>query len=98
MRLEGKVALVTGAGQGIGRAIALAFAKEGADIGVNALHSETAQATAEEVRKLGRRAVAVPADVSLAEEVDTMVDIVLDKLSKIDILVNNAGGGPSAVS
>jgi len=93
MRLEGKVALVTGAGQGIGRAIALALAKEGADIGVNALHSETAEATAEAVRQLGRRAVAVPADVSSAEEVDTMVDTVLDKLNKIDILVNNAGGG-----
>lgn len=94
MRLEGKVALVTGAGQGIGQAIALAFAQEGADIGVNALHAETAQATAEAVRQLGRRAAAVPADVALAEGVDTMVDSVLEKLGKIDILVNNAGGGP----
>lgn len=93
MRLEGKVALVTGAGSGIGRAIALAFAQEGADIGVNAFHKETAQATAEAVRQLGRRAVAVPADVALADEVDRMVDTVLDKLGKIDILVNNAGGG-----
>lgn len=92
MRLEGKVALITGAGQGIGRAIALAFAKEGADIGVNASHAESAEATAEAVRQLGRKAIAVPADVALADEVNTMVDTVLDKLGKIDILVNNAGG------
>jgi len=93
MRLMGKVALVTGAGQGIGRAIALAFATEGADIGVNAFHVETSEATAEAVRKLGRMALPVPADVSLSNEVDTMVETVLDKFGKIDILVNTAGGG-----
>lgn len=92
MRLEGKVALVTGAGKGIGRSIALTFATEGADIAVNAFHAETAEATAEAVRQLGRKAVAVPADVALADEVDKMVDIVLERLGKIDILVNNAGG------
>ncbi len=93
MRLEGKTALVTGAGKGIGRAIALAFAKEGADIGVNALHKETSEDTAEAVRQLGRKAVAVPADVSSTSDVDAMVDTVLDRFGKIDILVNCAGGG-----
>jgi NAD(P)-dependent dehydrogenase (short-subunit alcohol dehydrogenase family) len=92
MKLAGKVALVTGAGQGIGQGIALAFAKEGADIGVNALHVETSEATAEAVRKLGRKAVVVPADVAQSDEVDRMVSAVLEKLGKIDILVNNAGG------
>lgn len=93
MRLMGKVALVTGAGQGIGRAIALAFAKEGADIAVNAMHKETSEATVEDLRKLGRRAVSIPADVSLPDEVDRMVGKVLDTFGKIDILVNTAGGG-----
>ena len=92
MRLKGKVALVTGAGQGIGRAIALAFAKEGADVAVNAFHQETSEATTADIRKLGRRAVAVPADVSIADDVDAMVDKALDALGRIDILVNNAGG------
>lgn len=93
MRLIGKVALVTGAGQGIGRAIALAFAKEGADIAVNAMHKETSEATVEDLRNLGRRAVSIPADVSLPDEVDRMVGKVLDTFGKIDILVNTAGGG-----
>jgi 3-oxoacyl-[acyl-carrier protein] reductase len=95
MRLMGKVALVTGAGQGIGRAIALAFAKEGADIAVNAMHKETSEATVEDTRKLGRRAVSIPADVSLPDEVDRVVEKVLDTFGKIDILVNTVGGGSS---
>lgn len=93
MRLMGKVALITGAGQGLGQAIALAFAKEGADIAVNAFHVETSEATAEAVRNLGRKSIPLPADVSIANEVDTMVDTVLDKFGTIDILVNTAGGG-----
>ena len=93
MRLRGKVALITGAGQGIGRAIALAFAQEGADIAVNALHKETSEATAEEIRKLGQRVVSIPADVSLPHEVAQTVAMVLDALGTIDILVNTAGGG-----
>ncbi len=92
MKLEGKVALVTGAGQGIGRAIALAFAKEGADIAVNAFHPDTAENTVDNIRQLGGKAVAVPADVSNAEAVDAMMDHVLETLGRIDILVNNAGG------
>ena len=95
MRLMGKVALVTGAGQGIGRAIALAFGKEGADIAVNAMHKETSGATVEDLMKLGRKAVSIPADVSLPDEVDRMVGKVLDTFGKIDILVNTVGGGSS---
>ncbi len=90
--LEGKVALITGAGQGIGRAIALSFAAEGADIAVNALHKETVESTAAEIRELGRNVATVPADISIEPEVDAMVGNTLDALGRIDILVNNAGG------
>jgi NAD(P)-dependent dehydrogenase (short-subunit alcohol dehydrogenase family) len=92
MRLLGKVALVTGAQQGIGRAIALAIAAEGADVGVNYLDDRTAaDAVAGEVRVRGRRAVVVPGDVSRADEAQRMVEAVANTLGAVDILVNNAG-------
>lgn len=91
MRLKDKIALVTGAGQGIGRAIALTFAKEGADIIVNDVNLEQAEKVAEEVRALGRRALAVKADVSRSSDVNRMVEEALNTFKKIDILVNNAG-------
>jgi NAD(P)-dependent dehydrogenase (short-subunit alcohol dehydrogenase family) len=92
MRLLGKVALVTGAQQGIGRAIALALAADGADIGVNYLDDRAAADTvAGEVRAHGRRAVLLPGDVSRSEEARRLVEGVATELGPLDILVNNAG-------
>lgn len=91
MKLEGKVALVTGAGRGIGRAIVLALAREGADIIVNDIRLELAQETAAEVAKVGRKSLALQADASKLSQVETMVDRALAEFGKIDILVNNAG-------
>ena len=91
MKLQGKVALVTGAGSGIGQAIALLFAKEGADIAVNDIDLSSAEQTAANVRQIGRRAITVKADVSEADAVDAMVDRVINELGGVHILVNNAG-------
>ena len=91
MKLEGKVALITGSGRGMGREMALAFAEEGADIVVNDIDLATAEKTMEEVKKKGRRAIAVDTDVSNAEEVDGMIERTIAELGGIHILVNNAG-------
>jgi 3-oxoacyl-[acyl-carrier protein] reductase len=96
MELEGKIALVTGAGGGgggQGSAIALALAREGADVAVNDINLEYAEATAAEVRALGRRALPIRADVSNEEDVNKMVARVIEEFGGIDILVNNAGFG-----
>ena len=95
MRLGGKVALVTGAQQGIGQAIALAFAREGADVGVNYLDDRNAaEKVVQEVRGAGRRAVLVQADVAQASGIDAMVSQVVGELGGLDVLVNNAGVYP----
>ena len=91
MKLEGKVALVTGAGSGIGQAIALLFAGEGADIAVNDIDLPSAEKTADAVKKIGRRAIAIKANVAEPDEVDAMVDRVINELGGVHILVNNAG-------
>jgi NAD(P)-dependent dehydrogenase (short-subunit alcohol dehydrogenase family) len=97
MRLEGKVALVTGAQQGIGRAIAVALARDGADVGVNFLDdASAAEGVAGEIRGLGRRAATVQGDVSRAASVESMVNTVVDALGPPDVLVNNAGVFPRA--
>jgi sorbitol-6-phosphate 2-dehydrogenase len=90
-RLSGRVALVTGAGQGIGRGIALSLARAGADVAINDVNPETAQSTAQEISGLGRRSLAIPADVSQSQEVRHIMDRVLGELGAIHILVNNAG-------
>lgn len=92
MLVDGRIALVTGASRGIGRAVALALAAEGADVAVNYAGSEkAAQEVAEEIRAMGRRALVVQADVSDADAVQQMVAAVVKEFGRIDILVNNAG-------
>lgn len=91
MELEGQVAIVTGAGRGIGQAIALRFAREGADIACLDVDQETASRTAEAIRELGRTAVVEVADVSDPERVAEAVAGVVRDLGRLDILVNNAG-------
>ena len=92
MRLENKVALITGAGRGIGRGIAEVFADEGADVAVNYVESvDEAEAVAGYVRSKGRRAMTVHADVSKRAEVEPMIEKVWSTLGPVDILVNNAG-------
>jgi len=96
MQLQGKVALITGGGRGIGRAIALAFAREGADIAVTARTQTEIAAVAEEVAALGRRSLAVTCDVTEKASVDRMAMAVQEQFSRVDLLVNNAGTGRSA--
>jgi len=92
MSLQGKIALVTGASRGIGRAIALSLAEAGADVAVNyAAGEQAALETAEAVRALGRQAMTIKADVGNAEQVESMVKQVLEQFGRLDILVNNAG-------
>jgi NAD(P)-dependent dehydrogenase (short-subunit alcohol dehydrogenase family) len=97
MKLKGRVALITGGGRGIGRAIALAFAQEGTDIFIAGLDQPRLNAAAEAVRALGRRCLARVADVSDEAQVVQVVEEALKEFGKIDILVNNAGiAGPTA--
>jgi len=91
MQLEGKVALITGGGSGIGRAIALAFAREGAMVAVNDIREEAAQQVADEIGAAGGRAMAVPADVADGRTVLKMFTRFLTVWDTLDILVNNAG-------
>jgi NAD(P)-dependent dehydrogenase (short-subunit alcohol dehydrogenase family) len=93
MQLQGQVALVTGAGRGIGKAIALRFAREGADVAIVDLNSEWAQATGDEIKSLGRRVFVKPTDVSVYDQIQATVAEAAVALGKIDILVNNAGIG-----
>ena len=91
LALEGKVVLVTGGARGIGKEIAMIFAKEGANIAICDVNLEEAEKTAKEIQDLGRESLAFKADVTDSNQVQAMVDKILDKLSKIDILINNAG-------
>jgi len=92
MSLMGKAALVTGASRGIGKAVALALAEAGADVAVNYVGREqSAEETAAAIRALGRRAFTVRADVSDADQVESMIRRVVEEFGRLDVLVNNAG-------
>lgn len=91
-RLQGQVAIVTGASRGIGRATAIALASDGAMVVVNyASSSQAADAVVSEITALGSQAIALQADVAQADQVDAMFQTVMEKWGRIDILVNNAG-------
>jgi len=94
--LRGKVALITGGSRGIGQAIAMAFAEAGADLVVSSRNRRPPEleATAERVRAMGRKALALPAHVGRKEDVAGLVEKTLAAFGRIDILVNNAGGNP----
>ena len=91
MSINGKVVLVTGAGQGIGRGIALRLARDGADIALVDLNDDKIMLVAEEVKALGRRAITIKADISVREEVFAAVNEAEKQLGGFDVIVNNAG-------
>ncbi len=91
MRLQDKVAVVTGGGRGIGRAICLAYAREGADLVVASDRDEENQAVAQEIRALGRRALPFTVDVSDSDQVKTLAEAAFSEFRQVDILVSNAG-------
>ncbi len=90
MRLKDKVAIITGAGRGIGRDIALRYAKEGAHVVINDVDPATAKATAQDVAKAGVRSIDVVADVAKVEDIENLVAATLKEFGRVDILVNNA--------
>jgi 3-oxoacyl-[acyl-carrier protein] reductase len=91
LKLAGKVALVTGGAQGIGKAVAFLLARNGADIIVSDINLEKAEETAKELQALGQRTMAMKVDVANLDQVEKMVGAILEKFGQIDILVNNAG-------
>lgn len=91
MKLEKKIAVVTGGGRGIGRQIALTFAKEGANVLIADVSMDNADKTASEISQLGVKSFALKVDVAIGNEVRFMVNRALEELGKVDILVNNAG-------
>jgi NAD(P)-dependent dehydrogenase (short-subunit alcohol dehydrogenase family) len=91
--LDGKVAVVTGGGTGIGRATALVLARYGADVVIAGRRPGPLEETAAAVEALGRKAVAAPADLTEPQQCKRLVDVAVDTLGQVDVLVNNAGGG-----
>ena len=97
MKLEGRTSIITGGGRGLGRAIALRFASEGASLVLSGTTEDAITATAKEIRANGGRAIGIRADVAEESEVEALVAAALDEFGRIDILVNNAGIiGPTA--
>ncbi len=93
LRLDGRVAVVTGAGRGLGQQMALALAEAGADIVCASRTKDQIDATAEAVRALGRRALAVPTDVRFSAQCDALIEACVDEFGTIDIMLSNAGIG-----
>ena len=89
--LEGKLAIITGGARGIGKEIAVLFAKEGANIAICDVNLEEAEKTAKEIQDLGRESLAFKVDVTDQSQIQGMVDKILDKFNKIEIRINNAG-------
>jgi NAD(P)-dependent dehydrogenase (short-subunit alcohol dehydrogenase family) len=96
MRLADKIALITGGGRGVGRVIALTFAREGADLAICARTDSELRSTAAEVEKLGRRCFVGTCDVTVNEQAVSFVQAALRHYGRLDVLVNNAGGGDVA--
>jgi NAD(P)-dependent dehydrogenase (short-subunit alcohol dehydrogenase family) len=92
MRLKDKVAIITGASRGIGEAIALGYAREGAHVVLAARTRDLLEQVAAKVRAMGRKAMPIPTDVTVEDQVEDMVRRAMDAFGRIDILVNNAGG------
>ena len=92
--LQGRTAIVTGAGRGIGRAIAVALARAGADVAVASRTPSELEAVAAEIRSLGRRAIVAPTDVTDRLAVEALVDRTVAELGRLDVMVNNAGIAP----
>ena len=97
MKLEGKIAIVTGAGKGIGREAALAIAEEGATVVAVARTQADLDETVKMIEEKGGKAVSLSRDLTDGQQVQSMVDAVVGKYGRIDILVNNAGGYPSEI-
>ena len=90
--LDGRVAIITGGGTGIGRGSALVLAQHGADVVLAARRPDPLETTAAEVKQLGRRALALPADITSSDECERIVDATIEHFGRVDIVVNNAGG------
>ena len=93
MKLDGKVVIITGSRRGLGKAFGIGFAEEGADVVIcdRVIEDGLLEATAEEIRGLGRRCSAVQADITLESDVENLVQKVVDEFGRIDVLINNAG-------
>jgi 7-alpha-hydroxysteroid dehydrogenase len=97
-RLTGKAAIVTGAGRGIGRATAIAFAEAGADVAVAARRASTLEEVKAEIEKRGRRAICVPTDTNDGAQQDALLARALEAFGRLDVVVNNAGGWPPTIA